>query len=288
MTNGESDENVTTDPYAGRITAAYLIVQASLFIGLFWKLALITPSGLVWQKGFFLLADELYHRTPLLDPFFPDWLRSAEVLRWAFLCTMASLLIGIVGKFRLVRIAMAVVSLVGLSILCVHQGSYNDATFATSWWVTLWVLWLTTRMGRGDSVAVLTHAAFLARLIGSMILLGGAVGKWTPEYWSGEVFYDIYFRDRDHWLFNRLRESFEPETLRTMAMWYSRKVVVVETICGFGMWRLPPRWAAALGVTLFFSIAALSNFWLFSVLTCMVGMSSVGFLVPSQRLGETP
>ena len=72
-----------------------------------------------------------------------------------------------------------------------------------------------------------------------MILLGGAVGKWTAEYWSGEVFYDIYFRDRDFWVFNLIRENFEAETTREIATWYSRNIIVIETVAGLGLWLLP-------------------------------------------------
>ena len=56
-----------------------------------------------------------------------------------------------------------------------------------------------------DQADLLRRARVLSRLIISVILLGGAPGKWTAEYWSGEVFYDIYFRDRDFWVFNLLR-----------------------------------------------------------------------------------
>ena len=58
---------------------------------------------------------------------------------------------------------------------------------------------------------LIRRAAFLSRLIISLILLGGAAGKWTPEYWSGEVLFDIYFVDRDFWFFNYLRDNYEPK-----------------------------------------------------------------------------
>ena len=113
----------------------------------------------------------------------------------------------------------------------------------------------------------------------SMILLGGAVGKWTSEYWSGEVFYDIYFVDRDFWVFNLLRDHVEPETLREIATWYSRQVVVVESVAGFGLWLLPARWAAIAGMVVLTSIALLSNFLLFSVLSCVIALAAVGLFV---------
>ena len=83
--------------------------------------------------------------------------------------------------------------------------------------------------------ADLRRPAFLSRIIISMILLGGAVGKWTSEYWSGEVLYQIYFAERDFWVFNLLRDNFDADTLREIATWYSRNVIIVETVCGSGL-----------------------------------------------------
>ena len=183
-----------------RIGIAFVVTQLGLFFGLVWKLGLITPEGLVWQKGFFLLADEAYHRMPLDDSFFPDWLRSAGTARWAYLTTVTAIIIGLIGRLRSIRLIATSVSLVALSVLCVHQASYNDATFVTCWWTTLWTLWFVSSMHDRDQTTTLQRGAFLSRLILSMILLGGAIGKWTPEYWSGDVFYDIYFRDREQWM----------------------------------------------------------------------------------------
>ena len=92
-------------------------------------------------------------------------------------------------------------------------------TFVTAWWTALWSVWFVHHLRDGDQEGMLRRAAFLSRLILSVILLGGASGKWTPEYWTGDVLYDIYFRDRDFWLFNLLRENFDPARLREIATW---------------------------------------------------------------------
>jgi len=60
-------------------------------------------------------------------------------------------------------------------------------------------------------------------------------------------------------------------------------VVVVETVCGLGLWLLPPRVAAAAGVTVLMAIALFSNFLLFSVLSCVIALASVGFFVSSEN-----
>ena len=91
------------------------------------------------------------------------------------------------------------------------------------------------------------------------------------------MFYEIYFRDRDFWVFNALRSWLDTESLHWMAMAYSRKVIVIETVAGLGLWLLPARWAALTGAVIFASIALLSNFLLFSVLAPLIGLSLAGW-----------
>ncbi len=256
-----------------RAVSAHRIVQICLFVSLMWK----------WS--FFQLADQVYLQIPLADPFFPDWLESQWTLRIALLATVGSVFFSIFVASR-VRVACAIITFAGASMLCLHQGSYNDMTFVTAWWTSLWNLWFVTRMDDADQEMMFRRGAFLSRLIISMILLGGAIGKWTAEYWSGEVFWDIYFRERDFWVFNLLRENFAEETLREIAMWYSRKVVVIETVAGFGLWLLPPKWAAGTAIALLMSIAIFSNFYLISVLFSLVGLAAVGFFATRRQDGE--
>lgn len=256
-----------------RTVIAHRIVQIALLVALLWKVR------------FFYLAAQIYEEIPLADPFFPDWLRSVLTLRVAFAATIVSSLLSLFLPSR-GRIVCAVVTLLGASILCLHQGSYNDMTFVTAWWTSLWNLCFVFRIDDDDQDEALRRYAFLSRLIISMILLGGAIGKWTGEYWSGEVFWDIYFRERDFWVFNLLREQFSEEALREMARWYSRKVIAIETIAGFGLWLLPARWAAGAAIFVLLSIAIFSNFNLFSVLLSLVGLAAVGFLAPRQQHPE--
>lgn len=249
-----------------RVLVAHRMVQTGILVTLLWK----------WK--FFVFANGVYETIPLEDPFFPAWLRSALTLRVAFLATVATVALNMLATDRTVRRWCSVITLVGATLLCIHQGSYNDMTFVTAWWTALWSLWFVHRMEKDDASDLLDKGAFLSRLIISVILLGGGIGKWTAEYWSGEVFFNIYFVDRDFWLFNLLRANFEMETLRQISMWYSRQVVVIETVAGFGLWLLPPRWAAGAAMVILTSIALLSNFLLFSVLSCLIGLAAVGLL----------
>ncbi|QDT11118.1 hypothetical protein [Planctomycetes bacterium K23_9] len=260
-----------------RVLIAYRLVACATLAALFWK----------WS--FFQGCDAIYVSFPVTDSFFPLWLQSVWTLRVAFVTTAASITMGAVTCNDITRKRGAVLALLGATVLVIHQGSHNDMTFATAWWTSLWSVWLAFRLHRVNVLpvasrqaaqdALLRRAAFVSRLILSMILLGGAVGKWTSEYWSGAVFYDIYFAERDFWVFNWLRGSFDEAALREIAMWYSRKVVVLESVAGFGLWLLPAKYAAIAGVLIFTSIALLSNFLLFSVLLSLIGLAAVGFLV---------
>lgn len=255
-------------------------------------------TALMWKWSFFRGVDAVYANYPVVDNFFPAWLQSIWTLRVSFLGAVSAIAIGSITPNHTTRLRCAVLAFVGATVLVAHQGSHNDMTFATAWWASLWSIWLAFRLHHLADLderlkepaqrVLMTRSALLSRLILSMILLGGAVGKWTSEYWSGQVFYEIYFADRDYWVFNWLRETFDEQALRQIATWYSRKVVVMETIAGFGLWLLPARYAAAAGVVIFTSIALLSNFLLFSVLLTLVGLAAVGFLVqpPGSSTGD--
>ncbi|MEM1068965.1 MAG: hypothetical protein AAGI63_08730 [Planctomycetota bacterium] len=256
-----------------RALASHRIVQTGLLLTLVWK----------WT--FFVASNQVYHNIPLRDSFFPVWLQSAWTAQLIYLAAVTAVGVSLVTKRNGVRRVCAAAALMCTTILCIHQASYNDMTFVTAWWTCLWTLWFVFHMDDVDQSRVLRRASLLSRSIISVILLGGASGKWTAEYWSGEVFYDIYFVDRDYWVFNLLRENFETEQLRSISMWYSRKVVLVETIAGLGLWALPPRIAAATAIVLLASIALLSNFLLFSVLFALIGLAAVGLFVPRSTEG---
>ena len=251
-----------------RPLAAYRLVQFAILISLFWK----------WR--FFLEANLIYATIPVGDPFFPDWLRSIDTLRIAFWTLAVATAISLTSPMNWLRQLCSWLGLFAAGVMCIHQGSYNDVTFVTIWWCCLWSVWLAHRLGKCHRENLVRRAAFLSRLIISLILLGGAAGKWTAEYWSGEVLYDIYFVDRDFWIFNHLREKYAADELQEIAKWYSRQVVLVETVSGIGLWALPARWAAALGVIILSGVVVLSNWYLVSVIACLLGLACAGFFVP--------
>ena len=127
----------------------------------------------------------------------------------------------------------------------------------------LWCcLWSAHRL---EIIKIWFDGQHFSRLIISLILFGAA-GKWTAEYWSGEVLYDIYFVDRDFG-FSITHEKYAADELQEIAKWYSRQVVLVETVSGI-LWALPARWAAALGVIIFSESSSFQTYLPQSLLAC--------------------
>jgi hypothetical protein len=237
-------------------------------------------ASLLWKLPAFVLCFQIYVALPLEDPFFPDLLRNNVVLGLAYLLPVCLSCIALVSRDRTFLRIQSLIACAGTFLLCIHQGTYNDVTFLTSWWSSLWCAWYVGRLD--DPVGPLAvKGVFLAQLILSLIFLGGAAGKWTAGYWSGEVFYEIYFVGRDFWLFNLLRESLDASSLRDVATWYSRLVIVTESCCGL-LWLLPSRWALPLAIAVLLGIALLSNFYLFSVVFCLVGLALAGLSLLAQ------
>ena len=234
--------------------------------------------SIVWKVSYFHWSLTVYEAIPIKDSFFPVLLQSNVVLFVAYVVAVGASMVGLVtGSFMLKRL-VAVASILSLTVLCLHQGSYNDATFTTCWWASLWTIWFVHRINREPAESLLPKAAFLGRAMVSMILLGGAMGKWTAEYWSGEVLHDIYFVNRPFWTFDVLRAGFDDQALFRIAKWYSRVVIVVETMAGLGLWLLPARSASIIAIVLLVSIPILSNFLLFSVMFSLIGLAAVGLV----------
>jgi len=251
-----------------RTLLAFRVVQAATLVALLWKVA------------FFVDAAKLYYEVPLRQPFFPAFFQSALTFASGYTAAVLGIGLMLIARGPRLRQVISWLTLIALSVLCLHQGAYNDATFTTAWWTTLWSAWFAGRM-RIDDESLLYRGARLSQAILTTILLGGAVGKWTGEYWSGQVFYEIYFIERDFWLFNLLRARFEPERLGEIATWYARGVIGVESVCGLTLWALPRRVAAVISLLVLPSIAIFSSFYLFSVVLSLMGLAAVGLLVPA-------
>jgi hypothetical protein len=258
---------VATAPAIDRIRWVHRIAIAGLLLSLLYK------------HRFFRSAARMYVEIPIADDFFPVFFQSAYTAIAIFISIVILCVINFFMDNRRWQIALSFGTLIGISLLCLHQATYNDATFTTMWWSSLWGLWLVWRRGIDSEQVLVEKAAFLSRVIVSMILFAGAVGKWTSEYWSGEVLHDIYFVDRNFWLFSEVRQRFTADAIREIATTYSRFVIVTETVAGVGLWCLPTRIAATTGIVILVSIALMSNFLLFSVMGCLLGILASGWFV---------
>ncbi len=228
--------------------------------------------GLIWKIQFFRWTDDVYLTFPLSDPFFPDWLESQRTLRIAYLAAVASGLLAILLNRRFLLVLVTIIEWAALSVLMIHQGSYNDVTFTTSWWTVLWCLFVSSQLQASNPLLTSQRAARLACVILSLIMLGAAVGKWTTEYWSGVVLYEIYFRERDFWFFNWLRDCYSEDQLQVLSLVHSRIVIIVETIAGLTLWCLPSRIAGWCGMLLMLFIPLSNNYMLFSVTLSLLGL----------------
>lgn len=254
-TNPRKAEGVTEVYSVYRVVVAYLI------------------ASLLWKSSFYPAIYHIYTTYHLKHDFFPTFLTNTFVLAAMLLVPVALGLIAMFVRSKSFIIMHAVITAICMFGLCLHQGSYNDVTFLTCFWVSIWCVWYSVKLG-SPAKELITKAKVFAILIVSLIFLGAAVGKWTPEYWSGQVLYEIYFVDRDFWVFNWLRANLEPMALREFATYYSRVVVIAESACAF-LWLLPPKIGGAIGLIMLVSIALFSNTHLFSVMFCLIGLTIV-------------
>lgn len=152
-----------------------------------------------------------------------------------------------------------------------HLYSYNDATCTTSLWAGAWMLWLGWSSAREDAL-LRRDARWMARGVLALIFLGGALGKLTPEYLSGEVFYHYYFLERDHPLYVWARASLDDGSLRQVARYFSWAVMAGELSAPLVALLVPWRWAAPLLLLAMFGMIAGTTLWLSSVFACLIGL----------------
>ena len=191
---------------------------------------------------------------PLHDHFFPALLRQPALLAAAFFAPLWTevqvLLRPTAGRMK--RHAVAVT--LSAAVLLVHQASYFFATWIVVFWAGLFLAWLAWS-GTADPEGAGRKGPFLAQLLTAFWFLGGAAGKWTAGYWAGEPFHDLFFAHHPYAVYALLRTWLDPDTLRVVATWFSRGVVVVETAMA-GVAFVPARVASTV------SIAAALGMWL--------------------------
>ncbi len=204
-----------------------------------------------WARGTTVVQWYQAHlsRVHVSDDYFPPWLTDAHVLPWLYLLPTFIGLVGLAFPLRAIATAHALSLVVCSFTMLIHQVSLAFQGANTSLWAGVFLLWLCARAD-AEEVSFRLRAAFILQLIVGMVFLGGAAGKWTAGYWNGEVLFHLMFmyQDSPKWVW--LRESFDLETLREAAIYYSRAVVIGETLMAtVPLW--PAAWAfrgATLGV----------------------------------------
>ena len=241
--------------------------------------------SLLWKLKYYIGLDFFNRAMPLQDPFFPAFFRNQTVARMAYLVAVAVSSLLLLSKSKSILTLGSLLLVVTLFTLNIHQSGFNDVTFLCCGWSALWCLWFSTQISEPNE-SLLPRAAWLAHTILSLILIGGAVGKMTAEYWSGQVLYEIYFVDRDFWFYNIIRDNCTAEGLRDAATWHTRMVIVTEFACGF-LWLLPRRIASWLALIVLMGIALTNNLLLFSVITSLIGLAIVGLHQPKNSSPTT-
>jgi hypothetical protein len=235
--------------------------------------------------GFFLEASVVYRQRPLQDAFFPGWLQSFWVLTAALCAPIALAFFALLRATpRALAVSLAAFAL-GSLVLMLHQGSYNDATFVTSFWVALWGGWFAAA-ARPDAREVPARGAFLAQLVVGLMFFGGVVGKLTPGYLDGSVMYGIYFAERDHFTFAALRALLSPAQLRSAAQLYSLSVIAIEALLAATP-LLPARASLKLACAAFVALVALNNLRLLSVIGPLLALCLVA-LVLTRPAAQAP
>jgi hypothetical protein len=216
------------------VTRAFLALTLSI---LAVRLALIRR---------FLTAIAVQSAVPVHDHFFPWILREPIVLATAFFVPLATELLVLRRPTpRRMRISALTVTL-GAAALLVHQASYFYATWVVVFWAGTLLVWMAWN-GAADPERAAKQGPFLAQLLVGFWFLGGAAGKWTGGYWAGRPFHDLFFLHGPYLQYAQLRTSLDESTLRTLATWFSRWVVLVETAMAFTIF-LPARLASTITV----------------------------------------
>lgn len=238
---------------------AWRIVMGGALVAWFVKLHLQTA---VFFQG---AEHAILHHTLL-----PEWFCSPRVGAVLYFLPLLSVLGLFTQRILWLRLSALLYTCCTLLMLW-HVQSYNDATHVTAFWTGLWLLWWAGRVATQDA-ASLWHGLSLAVAVLSLCWLGGGAGKLTSEYWAGEPFYYLYFMDKPQFPFSHLRDNLTEETLRSIAMIFSRMVVVTELVLATSfLW--PARFAAAASLCVLTLMVIISQLQLFSVLGPLMALS---------------
>jgi hypothetical protein len=233
---------------------ALRIATAGWLIGWYWKVVVNVAhlrEALAW---------------PVDVPWLPAVFRAPSIAALAYAMPIGGAAALWLGG-RAARLAGAGVLAAAAAIGCVHVELFNDATYVTSFWTALWIAWLAA----APDDELTSHGPRLARCVVAFVFLGGVIGKLTTSYTSGEVFYHLYFEQKDSWPYSALRAAVSDETLHTIARWFSRVVIAGELTLVLGP-IAPHRLYVWTACTAIGFMVLSSTFYLFSVLAALAAI----------------
>lgn len=234
----------------------------------FWLFGWLLKS---WFYGVYLFR--VIEADPLAFDFFPSFFRSAGVAQFFYVLPLMTAGVFLTRRVFVFRLSAGIM-MISSCVLSMHQDTYNDATFVTSFWAAAWGLWLA---GRGDS----SRAKFLAALVIGTVFAGGFVGKLTGGYWDGSVLANIFGAYEAGFLIEWIKHSMSPAAQSTAFCALSRLVVIAEGLLAFSPF-FPFRIIVRAGVPLLLCFALTNTVWIYSVLACLLGM-----VLAAERLGRT-
>ena len=216
---------------------------------------------------------------PVRSEQFPDFFLSNEISLAAYYLPALTLFPLFIEKRR-VCIAISCVLLACATILGLHVNTYNDMTFVSSFWIAAWLLWFACSLNAHDHLA--RHAPMLAKCIIALLFLGGTVGKVTPEYWSGEAFYNLVVRETPAYFGNFLTAHFSADEQLAILAVVSKIIVLSEAALVLSPVYPYPLFCA-LSILTIVMLVLFRGFQILSVLSCLAGVSLACLLIPPRR-----
>lgn len=194
-------------------------------------------ATLVWLAPTLARRAALMVRFPLVDGWFPDPLQAVGLYAGVVVLQFAVMVLALARPSRTTLRLFAWTTLGFGAVLLVHQASFGAASSVLFFWTGVWALWL-THATRGFE-----RGPFFC-----LLLLGGmfawpALGKLTPGYLSGEVYWRAHWNGPagpqgiHMWVARVLSEPAHERLLR----WFGPLSVAVEGAVALA-WLLPGRW----------------------------------------------
>jgi len=243
------------------------IILIAWLIGWFIKWIFFDP---------YLLAH--IQKFPVYHDLFPYFFQSKLVVQTCYLLPLI-VIPSIVYPTKARLIAASLLLVICSAILLTHIDTYNDATFVTSFWVSLWGLWFCFNIHREDQ-SFYQQGCVLAQLLVGMVFLGGLVGKLTNEYFTGEAIYKIFLANSYYWPHTWITDTFSLAQVRVISLCLSWVIIASELFLSLTP-VLPIRLIFTVGPVLLLGFTLTNTWMILSVVSCLIGLMMAGLCVNS-------